>query len=162
MLSVVPQMRRVVAALGHSIPGMASVVAVLCLLFYVSAVLTTKLFGTHPDPRMQEWFGTIGDSAYTLFQIMTLESWSMGIVRPNNGIFPTGMVCFSYHLLLLLALQCLIFFIGIIVDAMQVMHELPAQSSSDSISKDEFALMMQKLETLQKDINQINVQINNK
>lgn len=31
--------------------------------------------------EMQLWFGTILRSMYTLFQIMTLESWSMGIVR---------------------------------------------------------------------------------
>ncbi len=161
LLSVVPQMRRVVSALGHSIPGMASVVAVLCLLFYVSAVLTTKLFGAHPDPRMQEWFGTIGDSAYTLFQIMTLESWSMGIVRPTMEFFPLAWL-FFVPFIIVTSFAVLNLFIGIIVDAMQVMHELPAQSSSDSISKDEFALMMQKLETLQKDINQINAQINNK
>lgn len=161
LLSVVPQMRRVVSALGHSIPGMASVVAVLCLLFYVSAVLTTKLFGTHPDPRMQEWFGSIGDSAYTLFQIMTLESWSMGIVRPTMEFFPLAWL-FFVPFIIVTSFAVLNLFIGIIVDAMQVMHELPAQPPSDSISKDDFALMMQRLETLQKDINQINAQIGNR
>jgi len=161
LLSVVPQMRRVVSALGHSIPGMASVVAVLCLLFYVSAVLTTKLFGTHPDPSMQEWFGTIGDSAYTLFQIMTLESWSMGIVRPTMEFFPLAWL-FFVPFIIVTSFAVLNLFIGIIVDAMQVMHELPAQAPSDSISKEDFSLMMQRLEALQKDINQINAQINNK
>jgi len=72
LISVVPQMRRVISAIGHSIPGMISVVGVLGLIFYVSSVLATRLFGTHPDPNMQEWFGSISASAYTLFQIMTL------------------------------------------------------------------------------------------
>ena len=88
LISVVPQMRRVISAIGHSIPGMISVVGVLGLIFYVSSVLATRLFGMHPDPNMQEWFGSISASAYTLFQIMTLESWSMGVVRPTMELFP--------------------------------------------------------------------------
>ncbi|MEM1400626.1 MAG: ion transporter, partial [Pseudomonadota bacterium] len=78
LLSVVPQMRRVITAIGHSIPGISSVMGVLGLVFYVAAVLATKLFGQSDDANLQEWFGTIGASAYSLFQIMTLESWSMG------------------------------------------------------------------------------------
>ena len=94
LISVVPQLRRVVSAIGHSIPGMVSVVGVLGLIFYVASVLATKLFGTHPDPNMQEWFGSIGASAYTLFQIMTLESWSMGVVRPTMELFPWAWIFF--------------------------------------------------------------------
>ena len=57
LMSVVPQMRQVVGALVQAIPGMASIVAVLLLVFYVASVLATKLFGTHPDPNLQEWLG---------------------------------------------------------------------------------------------------------
>lgn len=122
LLSVVPQMRRVISALGHSIPGMASVVAVLCLLFYVSAVLATKLFGVHEDPNMQEWFGTIGASAFTLFQIMTLESWSMGIVRPTMEFYPLAWV-FFVPFIIITSFAVLNLFIGIIVDAMQMVQQ---------------------------------------
>ena len=69
LISVVPQMRRVVSAIGYSIPGMVSVISVLGLIFYVSAVLATRLFGTYPDPNMQEWFGSISSSAYTLSKL---------------------------------------------------------------------------------------------
>ena len=122
LFSVVPQMRRVIGALGHSLPGMASVVGVLGIIFYVSAVLVTKLFGTYDDPNMQEWFGSIGSSAYTLFQVMTLESWSMGIVRPTMEIFPWSWV-FFVPFIIITSFAVLNLFIGIIVDAMQIMHE---------------------------------------
>jgi voltage-gated sodium channel len=78
LLSVVPQMRIVVQALFSALPAMASIVALISLIFYVGAVLTTNLFGSDFDA----WFGNIGRSMYSLFQVMTLESWSMGIVRP--------------------------------------------------------------------------------
>ncbi|MEQ8823078.1 MAG: ion transporter [Filomicrobium sp.] len=121
LLSVVPQMRRVIGAIGHSIPGMISVIGVLCLVFYISAVLATKLFGQHPDPRMQEWFGNIWASAYTLFQIMTLESWSMGIVRPTMELFPYSWL-FFVPFIIVTSFAVLNLFIGIIVDAMQTAH----------------------------------------
>ncbi|MDP5324866.1 MAG: ion transporter [Litorivicinaceae bacterium] len=122
LLSVVPQMRRVIAALGHSIPGMGSVVGVLLLVFYIAAVLATKLFGSHPDPSMQAWFGDLGASAYTLFQIMTLESWSMGIVRPTMEIFPLAWV-FFLPFIIITSFAVLNLFIGIIVDAMQMVQQ---------------------------------------
>ncbi len=131
LLSVVPQMRRVIAALGHSIPGMASVIGVLCIIFYVSAVLTTKLFGDHPDPNMQEWFGSVGASAYTLFQIMTLESWSMGIVRPVMQHYPNSWI-FFVPFIIVTSFAVLNLFIGIIVDAMQM-----AQKDTRHIDKSE-------------------------
>jgi voltage-gated sodium channel len=132
LLSVVPQMRRVIAALGHSIPGMASVVGVLCIVFYVSAVLTTKLFGGHPDPNMQEWFGSIGASAYTLFQIMTLESWSMGIVRPTMELFPLSWV-FFVPFIIVTSFAVLNLFIGIIVDAMHTAQKEPRKEDNKEI-----------------------------
>lgn len=127
LLSVVPQMRRVIAALGHSIPGMSSVIGVLLIIFYVCAVLSTKLFGQHPDPQMQEWFGSIGASAYTLFQIMTLESWSMGIVRPTMEHFPLSWI-FFVPFIIITSFAVLNLFIGIIVDAMQMAQKTDRQA----------------------------------
>ncbi|MEN0088484.1 MAG: ion transporter, partial [Pseudomonadota bacterium] len=83
LISVVPALRRVVGALVEALPGMGSIIVLMGLVFYVFAVMSTKLFGgTFP-----EWFGSVGASAYSLFQIMTLESWSMGIVRPVMETF---------------------------------------------------------------------------
>ena len=127
LISVVPQMRRVVSAIGYSIPGMMSVVGVLGLIFYVAAVLATKLFGTYPDPDMQEWFGTISASAYTLFQIMTLESWSMGVVRPTMDLFPWAWA-FFLPFIIITSFAVLNFFIGIIVDSMQTAQKLEAEA----------------------------------
>lgn len=76
LLTLVPSMRCVVGALMSSIPGLGSIGLVLLLIYYVFAVIATKLFSAN----FPQWFGTIGESLYSLFQIMTLESWSMGIV----------------------------------------------------------------------------------
>ena len=122
LLSVAPQLNKVVNAIGRSIPGMLSVTGVLALIFYVGSVIATKLFGTHPNPNMQEWFGSVPASAYTLFQIMTLESWSMGIVRPTMELFPFAWG-FFVPFIIITSFAVLNLFIGIIVDAMQHLHE---------------------------------------
>ena len=113
LVSAVPSMRRVVSALMSAIPGMGSIVALLSLVYYIFAVMATKLFGAD----FPEWFGTIGASSYTLFQIMTLESWSMGIVRPVMEVFPLSWA-FFLPFILITSFTVLNLFIGIIVDAM--------------------------------------------
>lgn len=150
LISVVPQLRRVVSAIGHSIPGMVSVVGVLGLIFYVASVLATKLFGTHPDPNMQEWFGSIGASAYTLFQIMTLESWSMGVVRPTMELFPWAWI-FFIPFIIITSFAVLNFFIGIIVDSMQIVQNREENVSKEEnmhITMKEYKLLKQHLDSL--------------
>jgi voltage-gated sodium channel len=117
LLSVVPSMRRVVQALLTAIPGIGSVSLLILLIFYVGAVISTKVFGSD----FSEWFGTIGASMYTLFQIMTLESWSMGIVRPVLELFPMAWI-FFIPFILITSFTVLNLFIGIMVDAMQSQH----------------------------------------
>ena len=117
LISVIPTMRRVVAALLNAIPGLLAVGSIILLCFYVGAVLATKLFG----PSFPEWFGSVGSSMYTLFQIMTLESWSMGIVRPVMEVFPYAWL-FFVPFIVTTSFAILNLFIGIIVDAMQTVH----------------------------------------
>ncbi len=118
LISIVPQMRNVVGALLQAIPSMGTVALLLMLIFYVAAVMATKLFGaTFPD-----WFGTIGGSMYSLFQIMTLESWSMGIVRPVMEAYPYAWL-FFIPFILITTFAVLNLFVAIMVDGMQAMHK---------------------------------------
>ncbi len=155
LISVVPQLRRVVSAIGYSIPGMVSVVGVLGLIFYVASVLATKLFGIHPDPFMQEWFGSIGASAYTLFQIMTLESWSMGVVRPTMELFPWAWA-FFIPFIIITSFAVLNFFIGIIVDSMQIAQkddQVNNEIENSHITMKEYKLLKEQLDKLVTEIN---------
>lgn len=113
LVSVIPSMRKVVGALLRAIPGMGSVLSLLLLVFYVAAVMSTKLFGQD----FPEWFGSIGASLYTLFQVMTLESWSMGIARPVMETHGYAWL-FFVTFILLTTFAVLNLFIAIVVDAM--------------------------------------------
>ena len=157
LFSVVPQMRRVLSALMSSIPGMMSVIGILALIFYICAVLATNLFGSHPDQQMQEWFGSIAASLYTMFQIMTLESWSMGIVRPTMEIFPLSWL-FFVPFIIVTSFAVLNLFIGIIVDAMQSAQHEPRETDKSELkdyTHQEVQVLHLQLEQLQSDINSI-------
>ncbi len=119
LLTIVPSMRRVVGALLAAIPGLGSIVLVLAIIFYVFGVISTNLFAD----AYPQWFGTLGRSLYTLFQIMTLESWSMGIARPVMETHPFAWIFFVLFILVA-TFTMLNLFIAIIVNAMQTYQEL--------------------------------------
>ncbi|MFT6179308.1 MAG: voltage-gated sodium channel [Paracoccaceae bacterium] len=120
LLTAIPSLKKVVAALLHAIPGLLGVITVMTIFFYTAAVLATQLFGsTHP-----QWFGDLGSSLYTLFQIMTLESWSMGIVRPVMESHPWAWA-FFVPFIILATFTILNLFLGIIVSTMQELSMLP-------------------------------------
>ena len=129
LISVVPSLKRVVGGLVAALPGMGSITALLSLVFYVFAVMATKLFGK----EFPAWFGDLGDSAYTLFQIMTLESWSMGIVRPVMDVYPFAWA-FFLPFILCTTFTVLNLFIGIIVAAMSDSDDERGSDLSDDHS----------------------------
>jgi voltage-gated sodium channel len=128
LLSVVPKMRQVVESLLRAVPGIATIAAILVLIFYVFAVIATNLFG----PNFDEWFGTVGASMYSLFQIMTLESWSMGIVRPVMKVFPYAWA-FFVPFILIATFTMLNLFIAIIVSAMQEQTDADHREEMEAI-----------------------------
>ena len=130
ILTIVPSMRRVVGALLDSIPGLSSIALVLMLLYYVFAVIATKLFGAN----FPQWFGSIGESLYSLFQIMTLESWSMGIVRPVMEVHPNAWIFFVIFILIA-TFTMLNLFIAIIVNAMHSFTEEENRERQDALDQ---------------------------
>jgi voltage-gated sodium channel len=130
LVSMVPRLRFVVEALLRAVPGISSIAALMLLLFYVFSVIAVGLFGD----RFPEWFGTIGAAMYTLFQIMTLESWSMGIVRPVMAEYPYAWA-FFIPFILVATFTMLNLFIGIIVDTMQSMQSTQHEEQREHIEQ---------------------------
>ena len=153
LLTMVPSMRRVVGALLGAVPGLASIGVMLLIFYYVFAVIATNLFGaSHP-----EWFGTLGRSFYTLFQIMTLESWSMGIVRPVMEIYPYAWM-FFIPFILIATFTMLNLFIAIIVSAMQSYSEQEHQETVQVVQQTEQNIeadIHKEMQSLREDIREL-------
>ncbi|MEO0327387.1 MAG: ion transporter [Pseudomonadota bacterium] len=146
LISTIEAMRRVVSGLINALPGMGAIIFLLGIVFYVFAVISTKLFAD----SFPEWFGTLSASAYTLFQIMTLESWSMGIVRPVMAEYPFAWMLFV-PFIILTAFTVLNLFIGVIVDAMQSEHEAEAKAERDAVFS-ETELILEEVRALRKEV----------
>ncbi len=145
LLTVVPSLRRVVAAVLHSIPGLFGVMAMMLIFFYTSGVIATRFFAeSHP-----EWFGSLGKSFYTLFQVMTLESWSMGIVRPVMEVHPWAWV-FFVTFIIIATFTILNLFLGIIVSTIQELSEEPDENAPAPDLSEVIARMEADLKTLKK------------
>ena len=149
LVSMVPSLRRVVGGLISALPGMGSITMLLTLIFYVFSVVATKLYGE----AFPAWFGTLPASAYSLFQIMTLESWSMGIVRPVMEAFPFAWA-FFIPFILCTTFTVLNLFIGIIVSAMQADHEASAEEERASLS-DQQEVILKELKAVRADLAQL-------
>ena len=128
LLTVIPQMRTIIGALVSVVPGIISISMVLMLFFYVFSIMATSLFGE----SFPEWFGTLGASMYTLFQVMTLESWSMGISRPVMEVFPYAWIFFVIFILLVTFVMVNLL-IGIIVDAIFTLKESEKEAAAAPI-----------------------------
>ncbi len=153
LVTFVPSMRRVVAALMAAIPGISSVIALLALVYYVFGVMVTKLYGeAFPD-----WFGTIGRSMYSLFQIMTLESWSMGIVRPVMERFPGAWMVFV-PFIMITSFAVINLFIAVIVNAMTEQSRADSATLRDelqAVGEVEASALMARMEVLQEQLDEI-------
>ncbi len=152
LVSIVPQMRTVIGALFAALPGMGAIIAVLLLLFYVAAVMSTKLFGG----VFPQWFGGVGESMYTLFQIMTLESWSMGIVRPVMEQYPLAWI-FFVPFVIITSFAVLNLFIALIVNSMQSVHMQDRESAEAEavMAHDERESLLREVRSLRTEMAQL-------
>ena len=140
VVSAAPRLRRVVEGFITALPGMASVFLLMAIIFYIGAVITTRLFGA----SFPQWFGSLGLSAYSLFQIMTLESWSMGIVRPVMEEYPFAWMFFvPFIMVTTFAVVNLI--VGLIVNSMQDAHQEEENERTD-VHREEVVQRLRNIE----------------
>ena len=141
VISMAPSLRRVVEGFLRALPGMGSVVLLTMIIFYVSAVMATKLFGASFPDR----FGDLGATALTLFQVMTLEGWADAVVRPVMEVYPYSWI-FFIGFILVTTFAVINLLVGLVVNAMQEAAE--ADKPDDHATR--HAEVMARLEALER------------
>ena len=131
---------------------MVSIIAVLVLVFYIGAVMATKLYGA----AFPDWFGSLGASMYSLFQVMTLESWSMGIVRPVMEVHP-GAWLFFVPFIVVTSFTVLNLFIALMVNSMQSLQAETRETLRVEavVAHEERQLLLDRLEALAGEVRQL-------
>ena len=157
LIKNVPKLRVIIEALIKSIPSIGWIMILLMTVFYIFAVLATNLYGA----AFPHWFGTIGESMFTLFQVMTLESWATGIARPMMEQMPFAYF-FFIPFILIATYTTLNIFIAIVVNTMNELHHQDLKKEEvimiDFIvaehkkSQDKLDLLSKQLEELTKKI----------
>lgn len=124
LFTVMPSLRKVVAAFLHALPGLGGVALVLAVFLYTAAILATNLFG-HAYPQ---WFGDLGRSLFSLFQILTLEGWA-DMAREVMETYPWAAL-FFVPFIVVATFAVLNLFIGIIVSSMQELALKPEEGDT--------------------------------
>lgn len=147
LISKIPSIRKVVGALLGALPGMASVFALVMILFYVNAVIATKLFGQD----FPELFGNLGLTFFTLFQVMTLEAWAGGVARPIMEVYPYAWIFFILFILTA-TFTVLNLFVAVIVNSLNAIHGQEESSKGNDMQtmRNELELMRREVSELRK------------
>lgn len=141
VIKVSSKLRLLTETLLSSLPTLAWFFVLLLVIFYIFALIGTSLFG----PIYTEWFGTVPRSMYTLFQIMTLESWSMGISRPVMQSFPYAWLFFVPFIVIATYTAINIFMANIVNEMQQIQAEMLKQEGTEI---DQLRDQLQRMEVM--------------
>lgn len=130
LLKNIPKLKIIIESLLHSIPSIGWIGVLLMIVFYIFAVIGNNLFGSD----YPEYFGSLMGSLFTLFQIMTLESWASGIARPIITSSPLTAIYFVIFILIA-TYTTLNVFIAIVVNTMNELHQKSLDEEEENIKK---------------------------
>ena len=160
MASSLRPLQVIISAIGKSIPGISWAMLLMVIVYYIFSIIGVTIFGQTFD----EWFGDIAKAMYTLFQVMTLESWSMGISRPVMEVFPYAWAYFVPFVLVSSFIMMNVI-VGIVVTAISEVAEgrskdkeekeakKKQEKDRDTLIREEIALVKAHLEELEKMLN---------
>ena len=136
LLHVVPMMRRITEALLKSLPVMGAILAVLALLTYVGAVMATNMFGDTDNPEVVQLFGDLPSSAYSLFQVMTMDGWRFEVVQKVVDDGHPYAPFFFLIFIFVASFAVLNLFIALIVDALAADQRAATEEHLDEIEEE--------------------------
>ncbi|SET53404.1 voltage-gated sodium channel [Oceanobacillus limi] len=144
-ISVIPSLRKMVNALIKTIPSMGTIMLLLGIFFYIYAVIGTMMFASIAP----EYFGSLHDSLLTLFQVITLESWASGVMRP---ILIADPASWWYFVTFILVGSFVIvnLFVGVVVGNVEEANREETPSPTD-IKLDEVQKELQEVKELLKE-----------
>ena len=140
-ISVIPSLQRLVEALLRTIPSLGNILILMTIIFYIFAVKGTILFA-HASPEL---FGSLHRSLLTLFQVVTLESWASGVMRP---IMETAPYAWAYFVAFILVGTFVVFnlFVGVIVNNVQQAED--SDTPSEGVQLAQLQNEIRELKTL--------------
>ena len=157
LIKNVPKLRLIIESLLKSIPSIGWIAVLLFMIFYIFAVIGTDLY----QDEFPGLFGDMGKTFFTLFQVMTLESWSSGIARPMMEELPYAYL-FFVPFILLATYTTLNVFIAIVVNTMNELNRAEMKDEDARMREfvhQEHVEMLAYLKSIQQKINRLEKKI---
>ena len=136
LLHIVPMMRRITEALMKALPGMGAIFAVLALITYVAAVMATNMYGNTENEEVTELFGDLPRSAYSLFQVMTMDGWRFEVVQKVIDDGHPWAWLFFITFIFVASFAVLNLFIALVVEALAAEQKAATEELLEDIEED--------------------------
>ena len=146
LITAIPDLQRIVAALLRSLPSFGWITLLLLLVIYVYSVTGVFLFGK-ADP---ERFGSLWSSMLTMFSVLTLEGWFDVMDRQIKAGSPIVGPLFFVSFILSGTMIFLNLLVGVIVNNMSELSGDKASDAPASSTQDDAALArrLERIESL--------------
>jgi voltage-gated sodium channel len=113
--------------------------------------MATNLFGQD----FPELFGSMGETAFTLFQVMTLEGWSEGVARPIMEKMPHAWIFFLVFIMIA-TFVVVNMFIAVIVDSLNNLEKDTTKIKNEERSiHNDVAALRQQVADQKKDLDEL-------
>jgi voltage-gated sodium channel len=117
MVSIVPELRMLLASLFKALPQLGYVVLLMFIIFYIYAAVGATLFESI-NPTL---WGDIAISMLTLFRVMTFEDWT-DVMYETMAVHPLSWI-YYLSFIFFTAFAFLNMVIGIVVNVMNAENE---------------------------------------
>lgn len=135
MMKRLEKLRVIVQALLGALPSVAWVVVLLCIIYYVFAVIGTNLFSA----LSPEYFGSLWKSLYTLFQITMADD--LGEVSRPLLASGFGAVVYFVSFVVLSTILVLNVIVGVVVDSVSEIKKTASSKTPEPNALHEVGLL---------------------
>ena len=152
-------LRSTFKGLIKAIPGILWTFCFLAIFAYVYAIIGTNIF----YEEFPQFFGSLGTSILSLYQITTFDAWFSGIARSVMKVYPWAWIYFiSYAFIAASVIMNVI--VGIIVDSMGKERDKENAKNNTENNKNRIILedLSRQVTLLQKQIDDLTRAINGK
>lgn len=136
LISLIPELRMLLNSFFHVLPKVGYLSLLMFIIFYIYATIGSTLYQEiNPD-----FWGDVTISMLTLFQIMTLEGWTI-IMYEVMEVYPLSWTYFI-SFIFFTAFAFLNMFIGVVVTVIE--EETNLSKKASSVSSDDPADLQRK------------------
>lgn len=125
MISIVPELRMLLASLLKALPQLGYVILLMFIIFYIYAAIGATLFESI-NPVL---WGDIAISMLTLFRVMTFEDWT-DVMYETMAVYPFSWI-YYLSFIFFTAFAFLNMVIGIVVNVMNAENEKLLQAQKE-------------------------------